>query len=218
MLLGEKATVQTYFQHSDPNLSWFDARSALPLPPPGQPATYLIGSGAPLNGQATAILGADARERDRVLAPDGSPALTVIELPGGASPTWPGTTLSQAISFTDQLALTGAELARGQDGALRLDLSWRTTGPDPDGWPGYRLEVAGLRSNGDPWQDDVPFDAFRPPEWAPGGSFVTWHKLDVPGGEPLHDLRLRLLHAGDRRPVTHAGAPDGWHATPLEEK
>ena len=84
MLLGEQATVQTYFQHRDPNLSWFDARSALPLPPPGQPATYLLGSGAPMAAQATAILGADARARDRVLAPDGSPALTVIELPSGA--------------------------------------------------------------------------------------------------------------------------------------
>ena len=111
------------------------------------------------------------------------------------------------------MALTGAELVRGEDGALRLDLTWRTAGPDPDGWPGYRLEVAGLRPNGDPWQDDVPFDAFRPPEWVPGGSFVTWHKLDVPGGEPLHDLRLRLLRAGDRQPV---GAADGWHAITLE--
>ena len=35
MLLGEQATVQTYFQHQNPDLSWFDARGALPLPPPG---------------------------------------------------------------------------------------------------------------------------------------------------------------------------------------
>ena len=212
MLLGEQATVQTYFQHSDPNLSWFDARSALPLPPPGQPATYLLGSGAPMAAQATAILGADARARDRVLAPDGSPALTVIELPRARSRRCRASPPRTPISFTDQLALTGAELVRGEDGALRLNLTWRTAGPDPDGWPGYRLEVAGLRPNGDPWQDDVPFDAFRPPEWVPGGSFVTWHKLDVPGGEPLHDLRLRLLRAGDRQPVTRADAPDGWRA------
>jgi hypothetical protein len=213
MLLGEQATVQTYFQHRDQNLSWFDARSALPLPPPGQPATYLLGSGAPLSGQAATILGADARARDRVLAPDGSPALTVIDLPGSGQPSRPGIAISQAISFTDQLALTGAKLVRGNDGALRLNLTWRTTGPDPDGWPGYRLEIAGLRPNGDAWQDDVLFDAFRPPEWVLGGSFVTWHKLDVPDGEPLHDLRLRLLRAGDRQPV---GTADGWHAIVLE--
>ena len=213
MLLGEQATVQTYFQHRDPNLSWFDARSSLPLPPPGQPATYLLGSGAPMTARATAILGADTRSRDRVLAPDGSPALTVIELPKDARPAMPALAVSAPISFTDQLALIGAELVRGQDGAPRLNLMWRTTGPDPAGWPGYRLEVAGLRPNGDPWQDDVPFDAFRPPEWVPGGSFVTWHKLDVPGGEPLHDLRLRLLRADDRQPV---GAADGWHVITLE--
>ena len=201
MLLGEQATVQTYFQHRDPNLSWFDARSALPLPPSGQPATYLLGSGAPLSGQAAAILGAGARARDRVPAPDGSPALTVVELPSGSPPSLSSITAATTISFTDQLALTGAELVRGEDGALRLNLTWHTTSPDPDGWPGYRLEIAGLRPNGDPWQDDVPFDAFRPPEWVAGGSFITWHKLDVPDGEPLHDVRLRLLRAGDRQPV-----------------
>jgi 4-amino-4-deoxy-L-arabinose transferase-like glycosyltransferase len=213
MLLGEEATVQTYFQHRDPNLSWFDARSALPLPPPGEPATYLIGSGAPLSGQAPAILGADAQTRDRVLAPDGSPALVVIDFPSHAQPSRPGIAISEAIPFTDRLALTGAGFIRDSDGALGLNLTWRTNGPDLNGWPGYRLEVAGLRPNGDPWQDDVPFDAFRPPEWVPGGSFATWHKLDVPGGEPLHDLRLRLLRAGDSQPVSYAGAPDGWHAT-----
>jgi hypothetical protein len=211
MLLGEEATVQTYFQHRDPHLSWFDARSALPLPPPGQPATYLLGSSAAMAAQATAILGADAKAIDRVPASDGSSALTVIELPSGARPST--ITAATAISFTDQLALTGAELIRGNDGVLRLNLMWRTAGPDPDGWPGYRLEIAGLRPNGDPWQDDVSFDAFRPPEWVPGGSFVTWHKLDVPGGAPLHDLRLRLLRAGDRQPV---GAADGWHVITLE--
>ena len=58
MLLGEQATVQTYFQHHNPNLSWFDARVALPLPPPGQPATYLIGASAPLGGRGAEFLAA----------------------------------------------------------------------------------------------------------------------------------------------------------------
>ncbi len=52
MLLGEQATVQTYFQHQNPDLSWFDAWGALPLPTPGQPATYLIGYSTPLDARA----------------------------------------------------------------------------------------------------------------------------------------------------------------------
>ncbi len=125
MLLGEEATVQTYFQHRNPNLSWFDARSALPLPPPGQPATYLLGSGAPMAAQAAAILGADVRARERVLAPDGSPALTVIELPKDARPAMPALAVGAPISFTDQLALTGADLVAqpGWRTAAQLDVA-----------------------------------------------------------------------------------------------
>lgn len=216
MLLGEHATVQTYFQHSNPQLSWFDARGALPLPPPGEPATYLIGSGAALTDRAGEFLAA-AHERDRIAAPDATAALTVIELPAGADV---GGLVSEprtaAIRFTDQLALARARFAPGQEGARWLALIWRTAGPDPQAWPAYRLEVAGLRPNNDPWQDDLPFEAFRPPEWVPGGSFVTWHKLDVPNGEPLHAVRLRLLHPDDRRPVSQPAAADGWHDITIE--
>jgi hypothetical protein len=214
MLLAEQATVQTYFQHRNPNLSWFDARSALPLPPPGESATYLIGSGAPLAEQAAMLLG-NAPERDRVPAPNGSPALTVIELPQDVRPSLQGITVNTAITFTDQLALIGAGLARNREGALWLTLAWRTAGPDLAGWQGYRLEVAGRRPEGDPWQDDVPFEVFRASEWTPGGSFVSWHKLDVPDAALLGDLRLRLLHTEERRPIGAADAADGWHAVPL---
>jgi len=216
MLLGERATVQTYFQHRNPQLSWFDARAALPLPPPGEPATYLIGSGAPLTGRASEFLAA-AHERDRIAAPDGTAALTVIEVPAGADVgDLAGAPRTAAIRFTDQLTLARARFAPGQEGARWLALVWRTAGPDPQMWPAYRLEVAGLRPNGDPWQDDLPFEAFRPPEWVPGGSFVTWHKLDVPNGEPLHAVRLRLLHPDDRRPVSQPAATDGWYDITIE--
>jgi 4-amino-4-deoxy-L-arabinose transferase-like glycosyltransferase len=212
MLLGERATVQTYFEHTNPALSWFDGRAALPLPPPGEPATYLIGSGAPLAGRAADILGPAARERDRVAGPNGSAALIVIELPGDAPSQLPDVADLAPVAFTDRLSLTGGQIVTGEAGTPWLVLSWRTTGPDPSAWSAYRLEIAGLRSGGEPWQDDVPFEAFRPPEWVPGGRFITWHKLDVPGAEPLHDVRLRLLRADDRQPLAADG---GWHAVAL---
>ncbi|MGC8782671.1 MAG: hypothetical protein ACP5UQ_17555, partial [Anaerolineae bacterium] len=97
-----------------------------------------------------------------------------------------------------------------------LALAWRDDGPDPEAWPAYRLEVAGLRPDGAAWQDELPFDAFRPPEWTPAGRFITWHKLDVPNGEPLHQVRLRLLRAEDHQPLVRSEAADGWHAVPIE--
>ena len=128
MLLGEQATVETYFQHQNPNLSWFDARGALPLPPPGQPATYLIGYSTPLGARSAGLLAARAGERDRVLAPDGSPALTVHESPPGAdaAASLPG--LPTPDAFTEQLALTGAAWNAAPDGTSELWLQWQTSG------------------------------------------------------------------------------------------
>ena len=204
MLLGEHATVQGYFEHQNPNLSWFDARVSLPLPPTGQPATYLIGSSAALSDHAAELLGSQARVHDRVLAPNGSPALTVIKLPAGSETRFLAETGFLPVAFSDRLTLVNAAWTVAADGRAELTLGWRTAGPDPAGWPGYRLEVAA----GD-WDEIVSFDAFRPPEWVAGGGFVTWRRLDLPG-DPPRTLRLRLLTT-DERPLTAPGAADGWH-------
>ena len=211
MLLGERATVQTYFEHQNPALSWFDARGALPLPPAGQPATYLIPYSAALTEPATGLLAANAVDRDRVLAPDGSAALRVLEVPAAPRSAPPLAALPAPDAFTDQLALTGASWNPASDGASELWLQWQTAGPDPPGWPGYRLEIAA----GDQ-VTALPFDAFRPPEWVPGGSFLTWHRVEMPGAPP-RDLRLRLIRANDEQPVSGPNAPDGWHAVTIPQ-
>ncbi len=208
MLLGEQATVQTYFEHRNPDLSWYDARAALPLPPPGSHATYLIGASAAPPGPAAEWLAANGRERDRVLDPDGAPALTIIEsapaAAGLAGEAWFG---QQALSvrFSDQLTLTAAAWRTGSDGAAELWLRWQTAGPDMAEWPGYRLEIAA--------NDQVstaPFDSYRPTEWVSGGSFITWHRTEL--AERPERLRLRLLRVANGQPVTRPDAADGWHA------
>ena len=220
MLLGERATVQTYFQHTNPDLSWYDARSALPLPPPGEPATYLIGASAGLAERAAAILGDEVRVRDHVPAPDGSATLQVLELGPtedrlGEIRLATGARFSP-IRFTDHLTLVNLAWATTATDRPELILIWRTSGPDPTGWSGYRLEIAGQRGNGDAWQDDLPFDAFRSPEWTSDGRFITWHALNVPDAKPLRTLRLRLLSAATRSPLLPVDAADGWHAIPIE--
>jgi 4-amino-4-deoxy-L-arabinose transferase-like glycosyltransferase len=208
MLLGERATVSTYFQHHNPALSWFDARTALPLPPDGQPATYLIGGSAPVQGLAAEYLAANGVARDRVAAPEGGTALEVVELPATRE-TYPSLTQFDApIPMTDALALDGADTVTAADGAATLRLLWHMQGPETENWHGYRLEFAG-----DGWEAASSLDAFRPTEWVPGGSFVTAHPLDAPVASSS-GLRLRLLNASDRTPIVAPSAPDGWRALP----
>ena len=80
MLLHEQASVQTFWHHANPNLSWFDARQVLPLPAPGEEATYLIASSSPLNDESSKLLRQYGQEIDQVSAPGGSPALTAIRV------------------------------------------------------------------------------------------------------------------------------------------
>ncbi len=206
MLLGERATVTEYFELADPNLSWFDARGALPLPVDGQPATYLIGASTVLPGLSGQLL-PGLIERERVLDPAGQPALTVLMLPVGQAPAAQGA-LPAPITFSDRLALTGAGWTRAADGALLLVLSWRTDGPEMADWGGYRLEAAAGGQT-----TTVSFDSFRATEWVAAGRFLTWHRLALP--DTPTDVRLRLLRAEDDQPLAQPAAPDGWHAVPL---
>jgi 4-amino-4-deoxy-L-arabinose transferase-like glycosyltransferase len=208
MLLGEQASVATYFDHRNSELSWFDARIALPLPPEGEPATYLIGNSAAAEDIAAEYLEEAGITRERVAAPGGGTALEVIELPAAWESLPKPARFGAPISLTDVLSLLGAEVMTDSDGASSLRLLWRTQGPEPDNWRGYRLQLAS-----DGWQTENSLDAFRPPEWIPDGSFVTVHPLDTPISAPS-GLRLRLLRAADGVPVESPSAPDGWHTLP----
>ena len=207
MLLHEQATVQTFFEHRNPSLSWFDARGALPLPPEGQSATYVIGSSAPLSASAASALGRFAQETNHMQAPDGTDAVTIFEWNDGASFPEPDTqfppfALTDPVTFTDRLTLTGAALGPESDGHQQLILRWRTVGSDPAAWRANRLEIEGRAM--------VPFEAFRPPEWTPDGSFLTWTRLEGDIETPV-TLRLRLWDQADQQPITSPSAPDGWH-------
>jgi len=134
-------------------------------------------------------------------APDGSHAVTIYRWGDGAGQPEPDNSFAP-VDFTDQLALTGAALSPNSDGSHQLALRWRTTGPDPAAWRAYRLEIEGRTT--------VPFEAFRPPEWTPGGSFLTWNRLEGDIDTPV-TLRLRLWDQRDQQPITSPTAPDGWH-------
>ena len=181
------------------------------MPAPGEPATYLIAASAPVGELAGETLTGEGTVRDRVLGPDGKPVLTVIELPAGRA-----ASASGANAFTDQLRLTGAIWAAGSDEQAELRLRWRTSGPQPADWAGYRLELAGQTVAGAGWQATVPFDGFRAPEWVAGGGFLTSHSVDLADAKLPRVVRLRLVHADSGQPLTGEAAGDGWHQVTVQ--
>lgn len=207
MLLGEQTGVRTLFTHRNEGLSWFDGRSALPLPPHGEAAVYVLGSSALPPAERLALLPTSAT-REEVPAPDGSAALTVITVP--AAPVNAGEAAAP-VALTPLLSLEAATLAKGDNGAAELALTWQTAGPDPDNWAAYGLQLATVDGA---WQMDAAFEAFRPPEWVAGGRFVTWQRVDGIPGAPTQ-LRLRLISRENGQPLTTADAPDGWRAIDL---
>ncbi len=182
------------------------------MSPPDQQATYLIAASSPLTPEAAELLGRYGRQAGSLPAPDGKPALIVLEVTGSAGSPIPAT-LDPPVSFTDKLTLVGATLEKTDAGGYVLWLEWRTAGPDPAGWRGYRLEVASNAADpgGDGWQVTLPFEAFRPTEWVSGGHFITWHQLEGLDGEPPARLGLRLIDQRDGMPVGSPDSPDGWH-------
>ena len=220
MLLHEKASVQTFWQHTNPHLSWFDARQALPLPAPGEEATYLIAASSPLTAESSVLLGLHGDEVDQVLGPDNSPALTVIRVSDASKMVLPQVNQRPAIQFTDRLALARAAIVQTDTGEYDLRLSWETLGPDPSGWPAYRLEISTGSADGEDatgWQAAVPFDGFRPPEWVAGGGFLSWHRLEGLTGTPPPALSLRLIDLQDGEPVVSTNTSDGGHTIQLDQ-
>jgi hypothetical protein len=215
MLLHERATVQTYFTHTNSQLSWFDARSALPLPS-GGPAVYLFPASAPLAGPAASLLERAGPVADVVVGPDGRATLTVLALPAGAQiASLPET---PAVTFAPQLALATARLDPASTDPPQLTLLWRTSAADPAEWAGYRLEIELPAADGTTWSTTLPFDAYRPAEWVAGGAFLTWHRLDGFRGELPAAGRLRLIQPRDGLPVPPEDAADGWRAVTFARK
>jgi hypothetical protein len=195
-------------------LSWFDGRFALPLPPEGEAAVYLFGASAVPPPHAVAGLGA-GHEPVAVPAPDGSTALSILDVPAGANTSKElaaGTSnAGGGIAFSPLLTLQDATLAKTAEGAPLVRLLWSTGGRDVANSSGYRLQLA---TTDGAWQMEAPFDAFRPPEWVTGGRFVAWQRVDGMPGAP-NRLELRLVNQAGGAPLVSPGAPDGWHTVDL---
>ncbi|MBK7203261.1 MAG: hypothetical protein IPH87_22510, partial [Anaerolineae bacterium] len=176
MFLLEQTPLTEFFSHRNPNLHWFDGRSALVLPPAGVSATYVF------SGQAQAppaVLDAWLPQRQviyDVLAPGGQPATTVLRgIPDQAAS-------DLALAYRNGLTLTGFSLSAppGPGAAVQITLTWQIESAAPvPGISNYNVRVA-LLVGDRPWAGvEAPFP-YRPAEWAPGERVIAWHSLTLP--------------------------------------
>jgi hypothetical protein len=210
MLLHEKTPVSQYFQAADSRLSWFDARTSLPLPPAGEQAIYLISAATPPMSPVQAYLVTDGSRQMLAVPPGETSLVAEVILPPKARRPAPD---QAPDSFTPQLSLLGARWAGPKPPQTFVRLYWETSGPDQAAWPGYIIQISGPTPDGGAWQQELPLEDFRPSEWVPKGRFFTWHELQMPQEVTQYpaQIQVRLLTADKKEPVTTVNAPDGWH-------
>jgi 4-amino-4-deoxy-L-arabinose transferase-like glycosyltransferase len=205
---SQHPTLALLAQERFDGIHWFDARQSLPLPPPGEEATYvLLAENAPnpwllerVEGMQELKTGLDRFGRDvfSVYAWPGGP----MPVPGDtSSPTWswattfaagaaqPGTPLALPVNFGETMFLLGHDrrpAAPGPGDALELILHW-DLGPKPSRQ--YTIFAHLLNAEG---QVVSGFDANEYPT-----SF--WREE---GGERLLSF-VRLPLPGDLQPGTY---------------
>lgn len=204
MFLLEQTPLTEFFSHRNPGLHWFDARSALVLPPPGVSATYVF------SGQAQAppaVLDAWLPQRQVIYArtaPDGQPATialraTPVKVTGGPA---------KAIPFRNGLTLTDHTLsARPAPGAsIDITLAWQIDSvPPARADSGYSVRVA-LLAGERPWAGVEALLPYRPAEWAAGERLITWHSLTLPPDAPAAAYTLAVALVDDAGQIVALGS------------
>ena len=204
IVLYEQTPTTEYFTRRDPNLHWFDARRAWPLPRPDSDPTIIVGDSA-------------------------MPSLTIQELlnihltpiDGGAA--YRATTdfyveKDPEVWFNDQLGLIEQTVMPPQDGGgegLILQI-WRTRGPIIDEIPPYQIQSALTGSDGSQLVQVSDEMGMRPPEWEPDGLFITWQRIPWPDDAQVMGTALRVV-PHNQPPLQPAGGKDGWIQWPLTD-
>ena len=203
IVLYEQVPTTEFFTRQDPNLHWFDARRAWPLPPSGSDATILAGNSALPPADVQALLG-----------------IQLDELPGGSA--YRATTrvslspMPVAVWVHPQLGLIEQVVippAAGQPQGLMLQV-WRTTGPLPDEFEPWQIQSALLDAAGQQIVQVSDEMGLRPAEWPANGIFITWQRITWPADATIAGTTLRVV-PNQRPPLQPQGAPEGWITRPL---
>ena len=202
ILLYEQVPTTEYFTRRDPNLHWFDARRAWPLPPPEADPTILVGDSAMppdfiqelLDIQLTPLNGGEAYRATTDFYVDKKPII------------W----FNEQLGLIEQVILPPAP---GESQGVILQI-WRTTGPIIEEIAPYQIQSALLGSDGGQIIQVSDEMGMRPPEWEPDGVFITWQTVDWPDAVQVTGSALRIV-PHDQPPLQPPGAEDGWIQRPL---
>ncbi len=204
IVLYEQTPTTEYFSRRDPQLHWFDARRAWPLPRPGSDPTIIVGDSALPPVDIQKLLGI---------------ALTPIG--GGAA--YRATTdfyvdKEPVVWFSEQLGLIEQTVIppqqSGQEGLI-LQV-WRTREPLPDEIPPYQIQSALTAADGNQLAQVSDEMGMRPPEWERDGVFITWQRIPWPADVPISGAALRVV-PHERPPLQPAGSKEGWIQLPLTD-
>ncbi len=201
-VLYEQIPTTEYFTRIDPQLHWFDARRAWPLPRPGSHPTILVGNSALPPAFIQELLGI---------------ALTPI----GNGAAFRATTDfyvqdEPVIWLNDQLGLIGQYVLPPQEGESEGAILqiWRTRGPIIAEIAPYQIQSALLGPDGSQIVQIADEMGMRPPEWERDGEFITWQRLPWPGQQAATGTALRVT-PHNQPPLQPENAVDGWLQFPL---
>jgi hypothetical protein len=188
MLLHERASVQTYWQHANPDLSWFDARYALPLPAAGEQAIYLIASSSPLPHHRLFTPGCARGVLFRI---GPRPTVTGERVTEQAAA---GSNSPDIVPALDTRAASPVQTDTGEYVSAERQTSGRILQfPIP-------LEIRMGGENAGASTGSTVLDVLHHPSGG-SGRFLSWHRLR-PTGTPPTNFSFRPISQQDGKPVT----------------
>ena len=202
ILLYEQVPTTEYFTRRDPNLHWFDARRAWPLPHPESDPTIIVGNSAMPPADIQALLDIQLTPIDDGAAYRATTGFSIEHDP--------------SIWFNEQLGLIEQVVippTAGEQQGTILQI-WRTRGPIIDEIAPYQIQSALLDADGSQLVQVSDEMGMRPPEWEPDGVFVTWQRIPWPQDARITGTALRVV-PHNQPPLQPPGAEDGWIQRPL---
>ena len=201
-VLYEQVPTTEYFTHIDPQLHWFDARRAWPLPLPNSNPTILVGNSAMPPAFIRSLLGIRLIPIENGAAYQTFSDFYVNDMPD--------------IWFDDTLGLVSQYVlppAAGDSEAIMVQI-WYTRGPITEELAPYQIQSALLGPDGQQIVQVSDEMGIRPPEWETAGKFMTWQFIPWPKEQQIVGTALRVVPY-NRPPLQPKGSVDGWITLPL---
>jgi hypothetical protein len=213
VFLHQQAPLSQFFDYVDPWLHFFDGRAALPVPPPGQEAAYLLTFNAgpdPILGRAPGGPGFAVDEAEST-----QPGLKVHRLTASALDDSRFHPVNA--TFDPGPRLVGYHVETLAEDQAVLFLLWEMGAPQPGWYQGLQVQAGWLPPDGGQQLAQASGElAYRPTEWVAGSRALSWLRLPLPAGLPPDaNLAVRVVDQANGLPLAADGSDaDGWLSLP----